>query len=103
MKKFIKLLCIILALSMITALAACGNSSDETAASDVSDVEESSVETAGEEQGDRNWDFSDAPEVNLTFAIYTIDSDPMTQKMCQFLDMVKEYTEGDCRLHSLCK
>lgn len=94
MKKFIKLLCIILALSMITALAACGNSSDETAASDVSDVEESSVETAGEEQGDRNWDFSDAPEVNLTFAIYTIDSDPMTQKMCQFLDMVKEYTEG---------
>lgn len=73
MKTLKRTLCMALVLCMMAALFVCGQASAEA---------------------DSAWDFSKAPKVNLTFAIYVNETDPMCVRMCRLLDTIKEYTEG---------
>jgi TRAP-type C4-dicarboxylate transport system substrate-binding protein len=89
-----KLLCLTVALLLVFALfAGCGgNDTEETpaptqAATDTPDESATPTEAAG-------YDFSDATEVNLTFAIYLADADNTTKDCVHYLDMLKEATEG---------
>ena len=95
MKTTKKIICMILAFVMIASLAACG-SAKTTEAPAAAPAEAAPAEAAPAEAApaEEKWDFSDAPSVNLTFAIYVTETDPMCKKMCRFLDTVKEYTEG---------
>jgi TRAP-type C4-dicarboxylate transport system substrate-binding protein len=72
---------------MLIMFAACGSA---PASSSPDPVDTS---TPADETG-RDWDFSDAPKVNLVFATYLPDTDPTTLDMLRYLDLVKEYSEG---------
>ncbi|MDR2487571.1 MAG: hypothetical protein LBD12_06340, partial [Clostridiales Family XIII bacterium] len=82
-------------LMVCAALAGCGGGGDSGDSADSGDsgaADEPAAETPPAAEGE--WDFTDAPKVNLTFAIYLPETDATTKDLCRYLDLVKEYTEG---------
>lgn len=91
MKNTRRMICILMAMCMIFALCACGQQAPAAAPAAIAPE---APAAAPEAPAADEWDFSGAPEVNLTFAIYVNETDPMCEKMCRLLDTIKEYTEG---------
>ena len=96
-----KMLYIALALALVfTLFAGCANNQSEESTAPSSSAPESSEpsedpsEDPSEMPDDGAWDFSDATNVNLTFAIYLPDFDNTTKDCVNYLEMIKEATEG---------
>lgn len=95
MKKF---LCIVLAFVLVLALCACGSNAGNdnstpsanptvTPAPDSENEKENTPEASA-------WDFSKDKSVNLTFATYLSETDPSTVMLVEYMDKIKEATDG---------
>ena len=94
-----RILCSVSALALIFALfAACGggnnapSSTQPPAAAPTQTVAPATPPPPPPEA--EGWDFSNATKVNLQFAMFIPEADPMTGFTCKYLDTIKEYTEG---------
>ncbi len=101
-----KLLYVVLALVLVcTLFAGCGKEKPEetatpssaaptSAAPESSDPASAAPSDAPSDAPAEAWDFSDAPKVNLTFAMYLPDFDNTTKDCITYLERIKEATEG---------
>lgn len=92
MKKF---LCIVLTFAMALALCACGSNPQSVASPPPTSSNDSNNEpsaTAAPEPSE--WDFSNDKSVNLTFATYLSETDPSTLMLIEYMDKIKEATDG---------
>lgn len=93
-----KLLYITLALVLVFALfASCASTPDETSEPPVSmepSAEPSTASSTEPTETSDELDFSDGTKVNLTFAMYLPDFDNTTKDCVNYLEMIKEATDG---------
>ncbi|MCL1828434.1 MAG: TRAP transporter substrate-binding protein DctP [Oscillospiraceae bacterium] len=86
------ILVIVLTLTFLSACAGGGNNVASTPPPAQNTTQPATPPPPPEQA--EGWDFSDATNVNLAFAIYIPENDATTQDLCRYLDLVKEYTEG---------